>query len=283
MVTPALSIPHLGMGTTLRSPSEGDILVGNLVFGIRNGYRMIDTAWVYKTERLVGEAVRIACAEGHNRSDLFIQTKYYPQYPYGYDAVMSQFEESLNSLGLEYVDAYLIHQPIPRYAELEYKEMNRQAWNAMEELFHAGRVRAIGVSNFLERHIEWMTEDAEVQPMINQLEINPFFQQRGLCEWCRMRGMVVESWGPLAKGSAVSSEALKGISRKYSVSVGQLCLKWNIQMGNIPMVYSTSKENIRLNTQLDFDITEDDMEAIRLLNTSTNHRETWWYPRQQMY
>lgn len=278
-----VKVPYLGIGTTIRSPEDEPEFINNLVYAIELGYRMIDTAWVYKTENKVGEAISIACNSGLSRSDLFVQTKFYPQMPYGYDEVMAQFEESLTSLGLDYVDAYLFHQPVPRYSELEYKERNANAWRAMARLYDEKLVRVIGVSNFLERHIEYLVTDAEIMPMINQLEINPLFQQRGLSEWCRCHGVMVESWGPLAKGNAIDADSLAAIAEEYNVSTAQLCLRWNIQMGNVPIVSSTKRENIASNLELDFVIPEAGMEAIRLLNTSTEHRETWWYPRQQMY
>lgn len=218
-----------------------------------------------------------------NRSCLFIQTKFYPQGDYGYDSVMYQFEDSISKLGLDYLDAYLIHQPVPRYCELNYRKKNSDAWKAFEQLYKDGRIRSIGVSNFLERHIEYLIDSAEIIPMINQIEINPYFQQIGLSEWCKNKGIVVQSWGPLSKGVVLCSEELSEIAKKYNISTAQLCIKWNIQKGNIPIVMSSSKRNILANFYLDFCISDEDMESIRQLNSSTKHRETWWYPRQQMY
>ncbi len=203
--------------------------------------------------------------------------------PYGYESVITQFEDSISKLGLDYVDSYLFHQPVPRYSELEYKQRNSDAWKAIEDLYKDGKIRIIGVSNFLERHIDYISEHAEICPMVNQLEINPFFQQRGLCDWCRQNDMIIQSWGPLAKGNALNDDALMKLAEKYDATVSQICLKWNLQMGNIPVVASSKQANIFSNLKLSFNITDEDMEMIRVCNTSTKHRETWWYSRQQMY
>ena len=120
-------------------------------------------------------------------------------------------------------------------------------------------------------------------PMINQLEINPLFQQIGLSEWCKEHGMIVQSWGSVCHGEANDNGVLCSIASKYRVTLPRLCLKWNIQIGNIPIFSSTSIEHIKSNLDLDFNIDDEDMEAIRELNTNDGHRKTWWYPRQQMY
>ncbi len=277
-----VSIPDIGFGTLVENLEE-EKQIENIVFAINHGYRLVDTAWSYGNEALVGKAISKAIMGGVERRELFVQTKFYPQMPYGYESVIAQFEDSISKLGLDYVDSYLFHQPVPRYSELEYQKRNSDAWKAIEDLYKDGKIRVIGVSNFLERHVEYITEQAEIPPMINQLEINPFFQQRGLSDWCRHHNMIIQSWGPLAKGNAVNADEIKKLAEKYDVSVGQICLRWNTQMGNIPIVASSKQTNISSNLELDFSITDEDMELIRGCNSSTGHRETWWYPRQQMY
>lgn len=203
--------------------------------------------------------------------------------PYGYKDLQAQFAESLKALKLDHVDAYLIHQPVPRYSELEYQSRNVDVWKAMEELYDQGKVRAIGVSNFLERHVMQIEEKCSVRPMIDQLEIHPAFQQRGLSQWCKSRGIVVQSWGALGQGKIRSNEEIVRIAEEHHVSFAQICLKWNQQMGNIPIWASANPDHIRVNSELSFELSVDEMEAIRRCNTSTEHRKTWWYPRQQMY
>lgn len=272
------SIPAFGFGSAAREGLQED----KIFDALQVGYRLIDTAWVYKTETLVGNAVRRA--GGVKREELFIQTKFYPQMPYDYKVLLAQFQESLQALQLEYVDAYLIHQPVPRYSELEYKRRNADIWKAMEQLYEEGKARAIGVSNFLERHILQIEETCTIPPMINQLEINPMFQQRGLAEWCMDHGMIVQSWGPMGtKGAALKMSSVLKIAEKHKVSPARVCLRWNVQRGHIPISASQTVERIEDNYRLDFALDEEDMELIRSENTSTEHRETWWYPRQQMY
>lgn len=254
-----------------------------LVQAILCGYRFIDTAYSYGTEKIVGIALRLLFDAGMQRDEVFIQTKFYPVMPYDGGSVRKQFEESLNALGLDYVDSYLIHQPVPRYSELEYTERNILVWKEMEKLRNEGKVRHIGVSNFLERHILQLIDAGGTVPEINQLEINPQFQQRGLAEFCKGKGIAVQSWGSLT----VTEEKVKGVlqllANKYGVSTAQIALKWNIQSGNTPICFSKNIIHLIENRKLDFELSKEDMEAIRMCNSADAHRKTWWYPRQQMY
>lgn len=275
-------IPNIGFGTA-DMPAEA--VRPAVLCALRSDCRFIDTAYSYGSESAVGDAVEEFIRAGGvtGREELFIQTKFYPKMPYGYKELRAQFSESLKALKLDYIDSYLIHQPVPRYSELEYQTRNADVWKAMEELYDQGKVRAIGVSNFLERHIMQIEEKCQVRPMINQLEIHPVFQQRGLAQWCKNRGMIVQSWGALGQGKIKNNEQIGRIAQKYHVSFAQICLRWNMQMGNIPIWASADPEHIRANSSLPFTLTEEEMETIRLCNTSTEHRSTWWYPRQQMY
>ncbi len=276
-----VEIPNIGFGS---ADMPAETVQPSVLCALRSGCRFIDTAYQYKSESSVGDAVHAFLREGTvSREELFIQTKFYPQMPYGYKDVLAQFAESLKALKLDYVDAYLIHQPVPRYSELEYQSRNVAVWKAMEELYDQGKVRAIGVSNFLERHVMQIEEKCSVRPMIDQLEINPVFQQRGLSQWCKNRGMVVQSWGPLSQGKIRDNEEVAKIAERHHASFAQICLKWNMQMGNIPIWASTDPDHIRSNSELPFTLSDEEMEIIRLCNTNTEHRKTWWYPRQQMY
>ncbi len=260
-----------------------DEMVVLLVQSILCGYRLIDTAYSYGTEKMVGTALKLLFDAGIPRDAIFVQTKYYPVMPYSGKSVRKQFEESMENLGLDYLDAYLIHQPVPRYSELEYTERNISVWKEMERLVEEGKVRHIGVSNFLERHILQIAENCSIAPEINQLEINPQFQQRGLAEFCKKRGISVQSWGPLTVTEDKVKTVLQMIADKYGVSWVQVALKWNIQSGNIPVCFSKNIRHLAENMALDFELSDKDMEAVRLCNTADAHRKTWWYPRQQMY
>lgn len=254
-----------------------------LVQAILIGYRFIDTAYSYGTEKIVGAALKLLFDAGMRRDEVFIQTKFYPVMPYDGESVRKQLEESLQNLGLDYVDSYLIHQPVPRYSELEYTERNISVWKEMEKLRAEGKVKHIGVSNFLERHILQLTEACNTVPEINQLEINPQFQQRGLAEFCRKKGIAVQSWGPLSVTDENVQSALQLIADKYGVSKAQVALKWNMQIGNIPICFSKNIHHLIENRKLDFELSDEDLEAIRMCNSADAHRKTWWYPRQQMY
>ena len=250
---------------------------------VKMGYAFIDTAYSYGTEKIVGMAIEKLLSNGYSRDHIFVQTKFSPQMPYDGYSLKAQFEQSLDNLRLEYVDSYLIHQPVPRYAELDYKKRNVNVWEEMESLFTDGRVKAIGVSNFLERHIMQILDYAVIPPMINQLEINPQYQQRGLTEFCKQKEICVQSWGTLSLTNQQAKQVVSNIADKHSVSSSQVSLKWNIQMGNVPICSSGNIGHLKSNISLDFVLDEEDMEAIRLCNTATDHRETYWYPRQQMY
>ncbi len=273
----------IAVGTGELDKDRPEEMAALLIQAVLMGYRFIDTAYSYGTEKIVGCALKLLLDAGFPREQLFIQTKFYPVMPYDGKSVRSQFEESLQNLGLDYVDAYLIHQPVPRYSELEYTERNISVWKEMERLVEDGRVRHIGVSNFLERHILQITESCSIMPEINQLEINPQFQQRGLAEFCKKRGISVQSWGPLTITEEKVKTVLQMIADKYGVSWAQVALKWNIQLGNTPVCFSKNIRHLAENMALDFELTEEDMEAVRLCNTADAHRKTWWYPRQQMY
>ncbi len=254
-----------------------------LVQAILSGYRMIDTAYSYGTEKIVGLALKVLLDAGFPREELFIQTKFYPVMPYDGESVRRQFQESLENLGLDHVDAYLIHQPVPRYSERDYTERNISVWKEIERLAGEGKVRHIGVSNFLERHILQLAEACGRLPEINQLEINPQFQQIGLSAFCKKRGISVQSWGPLSVTEDRVKTVLQLLADKYGVSWAQIALKWNIQSGNTPVFFSKDIRHLAENRRLDFTLSDADMEAIRLCNSADAHRTTWWYPRQQMY
>lgn len=273
----------IGLGTAGLDQDNEKNMVVLLLQAILEGYLFIDTAYSYGTEKIVGQALKILFDAGFPREKLFIQTKFYPVMPYDGNNLREQFKESLDNLGLDYVDSYLIHQPVPRYSELDYSERNISVWKEMELLLAEGKVKHIGVSNFLERHIIQITDNCDTAPEINQLEINPQFQQRGLSSFCKNKGMIVQGWGALSVTQDEVKDVLRTISEKYDVSMAQVALKWNLQMGNIPICSSKNICHLAENLKLDFELSDEDMEMIRNCNSPTAHRKTWWYPRQQMY
>ena len=269
----------IGFGTAdLSGPAE------DLVFcAIQAGYRLIDTAAVYGSEEAVGRALRRAMDSGLvKREELFVQTKVSPA-NHGYQEAKAGVEQSLNQLQVDYLDAYLIHWPVPRGQEETYREKNLETWQALTELQQKGCIRYTGVCNFLERHLLQLTENGLPMPAINQLEIHPAFQQRGLVRFCKERGITVQAWSPMGRGVLQTPE-FNAMAERYDKNIGQLALRWSIQNGFIPLTRSSVPQHIQRNIEiLDFAITEEDMMRLNALNTNDQHLDIWSYRRQQMY
>ena len=216
------------------------------------GYRLIDTAAAYMNEEAVGNAIRTS---GIPRKDLFITTKLWVQ-DAGYESAKKAFETSLNKLGLEYLDLYLIHQPFHDYYG---------AWRAMEELYKEGRIRAIGASNFYPDRLVDLCVNAEIIPAVNQVECHPFFQQKDALKVMKEYGVQPEAWGPFAEGknNFFQNPILAEIAAKYGKSVAQVALRWNVQRGVVVIPKSVHKERIQENFNIwDFELSDKDMETI---------------------
>lgn len=216
------------------------------------GYRLIDTAAAYMNEEAVGNAIRTS---GIPRKDLFITTKLWIQ-DADYESAKKAFETSLNKLGLEYLDLYLIHQPFHDYYG---------AWRAMEELYKEGRIRAIGVSNFYPDRLVDLCMNAEIIPAVNQVECHPFFQQKDALKVMKEYGVQLEAWGPFSEGknNFFQNPTLSEIATKYGKSVAQVALRWNVQRGVVVIPKSVHKERIQENFNIwDFELSEKDMKTI---------------------
>lgn len=216
------------------------------------GYRLIDTAAVYMNEEAVGKAIR---SSGIPRKDLFITTKLWVQ-DTDYESAKKAFETSLNKLGLEYLDLYLIHQPFRDYYG---------AWRAMEELYKEGRIRAIGVSNFYPDRLVDLCMNAEIIPAVNQVECHPFFQQKDALKVMKEYDVQLEAWGPFSEGknNFFQNPTLSEIATKYGKSVAQVALRWNVQRGVVVIPKSVHKERIQENFNIwDFELSEKDMKTI---------------------
>lgn len=216
------------------------------------GYRLIDTAAAYMNEEAVGNAIRTS---GIPRKDLFITTKLWIQ-DADYESAKKAFETSLNKLGLEYLDLYLIHQPFHDYYG---------AWRAMEELYKEGRIRAIGVSNFYPDRLVDLCMNAEIIPAVNQVECHPFFQQKDALKVMKEYGVQPEAWGPFAEGknNFFQNPTLSEIATKYGKSVAQVALRWNVQRGVVVIPKSVHQERIQENFNIwDFELSKKDMETI---------------------
>lgn len=220
------------------------------------GYRLIDTAAAYFNEAAVGEAVR---KSGIPREELFITTKLWIQ-DAGYESAKRAFYTSMDNLGLEYLDLYLIHQPFNNYYG---------AWKAMEELYKEGKIRAIGVCNFYPDRLADLCANAEVIPAVNQVEIHPFFAQTGALDTMKELKVQPEAWGPLAEGrhGIFTHEVLASIGAKYGKTAAQTALRWNTQRGVVIIPKSVHKERMEENLNIwDFELSEEDMKAISALD-----------------
>ena len=219
---------------------------------IASGYRLIDTAAAYANEEAVGKAIA-KC--GVAREELFITTKLWVQ-DAGYEEAKAAFQTSLDKLGLDYLDLYLIHQPMGDYYG---------AWRAMEELYQAGKIKAIGVCNFYPHVLADFCETVQVKPMVNQVELHPFFQQENALAVMKEYGVVPEAWGPFAEGNhgIFTHPVLTAIGQKYGKSAAQVALRWNVQRGVVVIPKSVHKERIEQNLDIwDFQLSQKDMEEI---------------------
>ena len=255
-----VKIPCIGYGT-FKTPN-GAAVVDSVVNAIRAGYRHIDTAHRYDNEEGVGEGIR---KSGIPREEIFVTSKL-GNHHHGYKETLEAFDLSLKKLGLDYLDLYLIHWPAPLVCRDVYKQKNAETWRAMEELYRAGKVRAIGLSNFWQNHIEALLETAEVRPMVNQLEIHPQFPHQELLDYCAEQQIQVESWGPLIQGKAFQYPVLKEVGEKHGKTVAQVCVRWALEKGVLPLPKSNHYERMVENADVfDFSLDEEDMKKISTL------------------
>lgn len=252
-----VKMPGFGLGVF--KVEEGQELVAAVKAAIRHGYRSIDTAAVYQNEAGVGTAIREAIEESLvKREELFVTSKLWNA-DQGYDSALAAFEASMDKLGLEYLDLYLIHWPVKG----KYKE----SWRALETLYQEGRVKAIGVSNFQIHHLQDVMEGAEIKPMVNQVEFHPRLTQKELLQFCREQGIQLEAWSPLMQGELLNDPVLQEIGAKYGKTVAQVILRWDLQHGVITIPKSTKEARIIENASIyDFSLSEEDMNRIDGLN-----------------
>jgi 2,5-diketo-D-gluconate reductase A len=250
-------IPQLGFGVW-QVPSEGTAKAVRTA--LDSGYRSIDTAAAYRNEAGVGEAIR---SSGLPRQDLFVTTKLWNS-DQGYDPALRAFDASLSELGLDYVDLYLIHWPLPK------RDNYVDTWRALEKLHADGRVRAVGVSNFQVPHLRRLLDETEIVPAVNQVELHPNLQQAALREFHAEHGIVTEAWSPLAQGALLSEVIVTSLAAKYGKSPAQIVLRWHLQLGNVVIPKSVTRSRIAENIDVfDFDLADDDMTVISELDMGT--------------
>lgn len=250
-----VEMPWFGLGVF--KVQEGQEVVDSVKAAIKAGYRSIDTATVYGNEEGVGQAIR---ESGVAREELFITTKVWNN-DQGYDSTLAAFDLSLSKLGLDYVDLYLVHWPI----RAKYKD----TWRALEKLYADGKVRAIGVSNFQIDHLEDLLTEANVKPMVNQVELHPLLSQLELREYCKAQGIQIEAWAPLAQGHLLDNEVIADIAARHNKTLPQVILRWDLQNGIVTIPKSVKEERIIANADIfDFELSEDEISRINALNNN---------------
>lgn len=252
-------IPILGYGTW-RTP-DGSVAVDSVAEALRIGYRHIDTAARYGNETSVGEGIR---RSGVDRSEIFLTSKLWNT-ERGYDKAMRAFEKTVSDLGVDYLDLYLLHWPAVKKQFDNWEEINLSSWKALTELYKAGRIKAIGVSNFYEHHLKALME-TEIQPMVNQIQFHPGFMQKDTVDYCEKNGILIEAWSPLARGTVFDNETIVEVAEKYNKTPAQICLRWCLQHNTVPLPKSVTPERIKQNTEIfDFEIALEDMAKIDAL------------------
>ncbi|MFS0634466.1 aldo/keto reductase [Mesobacillus foraminis] len=248
-----VKMPWVGLGVF--KVTDGDEVIQSVKAAIKNGYTSIDTAAIYKNEEGVGQAIK---ESGVPREELFITSKLWNS-EQGYESTLKAFETSMEKLGLDYLDLYLIHWP--------GKDKYKETWKAFEKLYKEGRIRAIGVSNFQIHHLEDLIASAEIKPMVNQVEFHPHLTQKELKAYCEKEGIQLEAWSPLKQGQLLNEPVLQEIAEKYNKSVAQVILRWDIQQGVVTIPKSVKEHRIIENADIfDFELTAEEMDRIDGLN-----------------
>jgi diketogulonate reductase-like aldo/keto reductase len=253
MLANHVPMPLLGLGV-FRS-QEGEEVERAVGWALDAGYRSIDTARVYENEAGVGRAIR---RSGVPREEVFVTTKVWNS-DQGFDTTLRAFDASLERLGMDTVDLYLVHWPV--------KGKYRDTWRALERIYAEGRARAIGVSNFLVHHLVDLLHTARIVPMVNQVEFHPYLQQPALQTFCREHGVVLEAWSPIMKGEAATEQTLATVGRRYGKNGAQVALRWILQKGIVAIPKSVRQARIVENADLfDFALTAKEMEQIDSLD-----------------
>ncbi len=270
-----VEIPVLALGTWLISDNEAAKAVKA---AIQIGYRHIDTAQAYGNERGVGEGIR-AC--GVPREKLFITSKVAAEHK-TYEAAMKSIDKTLADMGLDYLDLMIIHSPQPwnkvNQSEDRYIEGNRAAWRALEDAYRAKKLRAIGVSNFLEEDIESLWEKAKIKPMVNQVLCHISNSPLDLIDYCKNKDIAVEAYSPVAHGEAFKNKTIADMAKKYGVTIPQLCIRFDIQLGLIVLPKTANHEHMKSNADVDFVIADEDMETLKHMEKIKDYGEHSFFP-----
>lgn len=267
-----VKIPELGFGTWLIKNEDAPNAVK---MALEAGYRHIDSAQAYQNEEGVGKAIK---ESGLPREEIFVTTKVMAELK-SYDEAKASIAESLEKLGLDYIDLILIHCPQPWMlfrGKRRFFEENIEVWKALEEAYKAGKVRAIGVSNFLIDDLENIMNNCEIKPMVNQVLCHIGNTPMDVIKFCQENDIVIEAYSPIAHGAALKNKAIIEMANKYKVSVPQLCIKYTLQLDTVSLPKASSKDHIEDNIKLDFEISEEDMIELINLNEINYGKDSLW-------
>ena len=254
-----VQIPAVGFGTYKAADGKSADVIKK---AIGSGYRYFDTASFYGTEPYLAEAIR---QSGLPRKDFFIASKLWKS-EMGYENAREAFRRTLENLDTDYLDLYLIHWPRPFDLDAEWRDLDVETWKALEELYRAGRVRAIGVSNFLPHHLNNLMERTGIVPLVNQLEFHPGYIQKAAVDFSQRLGIQVEAWSPIGRARVLKEPLLLELAEKYQVSEAQICIRFALQCGVLPLPKSSSAARMRQNLDVfDFQIEDDDMHRLMTL------------------
>lgn len=259
-----VQIPCPGFGTY--KATDGEMCVNAVKTALNIGYKHIDTAAVYGNEVSVGRGIK---ESGKDRNGIFVTSKVWNT-ERGYDKTLRAFDKTLADLGLDYLDLYLIHWPANRkqFGD-EAPKLNAETWRALEKLYRDGRVRAIGLSNFLPHHIDDLMQTAEIKPMVDQIEFHPGLTQQDCVDYCKKNGIVVEAWSALGRGRVLQDPNLLAVSERHHKTPAQAVIRWEIQKGILPLVKSTHESRIRENFDVfDFELSDEDMKVIDAIKST---------------
>ena len=261
-----VSIPVLGFGTW--KAENGEVAYQAVLEALKVDYRHIDTAAIYKNEESVGRAIRDS---GLPRQEIFVTTKFWNT-NHSYDEARQAFEESMEKLGLDYLDLYLIHWPNPKpLRENEaWKTRNADVWRAMEDLYQEGKIRAIGVSNFLPHHLDALLETARIIPAVNQVRLAPGVYQEEVVDYCREKGILLEAWGPFGQGELFEKKEVQEIAAKHGKSVAQIALAWSLAEGFLPLPKSVTASRIQSNLDcFGIELSKDEREVLKTISVTS--------------
>ena len=270
-----LEIPKLALGTWL---IDNNNVAEAVREAVKIGYRHIDTAQAYGNESGVGEGIRTC---GVSRDKIFVTSKVAAEHK-TYESASNSIDETLDKMKLDYIDMIIIHSPQPwkevNQSENRYFEENKQVWKAMEDAVEAGKVRTIGVSNFLENDIDNILSDCKINPAVNQILAHISNTPLKLIDYCKDKNILVEAYSPIAHGEALKNKSIKEMADKYNVSIAQLCIKYDLQLGMVVLPKTTNPNHMKSNANLDFTISDEDMETLKYTDHIKNYGEHSGFP-----